>query len=96
VTLSPPHTRTPRLLSSAFRGLLLLLLASSQAHASLLRACDPSDTVLVCRLRSVLTLLTTAAGILGALLLFAVLAAVRAYRRKPRKLSPDDINSESR
>ena len=66
------------------------------AHATLLRACRPTDTPLVCKLQSFLTLLDAAAIILAALLIVAVLAAVRAYRRKGRKLSPDDITPDAK
>ena len=69
---------------------------SLPAHATLLRACRPTDTPLVCRLQSFLTLLDAAAIILAALLIVAILAAVRAYRRKGRKLSPDDITPDAK
>jgi hypothetical protein len=63
--------------------------------AVLMDSCKPGDSALLCRLRSVLTMLYTAAGILAVLLLFAVLAAVRAYKRKGRKLTPDDITPDA-
>ncbi len=86
---------------SAARMLVAVVLgfatfAPQPVEAMLLRACRPTDSALVCRLQSVLTLLDAAAGILGALLLFAVFAAVRAYRRKPRKLAPEDIIPDAR
>jgi hypothetical protein len=72
------------------------LAVASPAHAAVLSAtCRPSDSDLACRLRSVLTILDTAAWILGSLLIIAVLAAVRAYRKKPRKITPDQITPDS-
>ena len=65
------------------------------AHAAF-RACRPTDKPLVCRLESILTFLYTAAAILGFLLAVAVFAAVRTYKRKGRKLSPDEITPDAR
>ena len=66
----------------------LLLLYAPSMQAAVLRACRPTDTPLVCRLQAVLNVLYAAAIILAALLIVAVLAAVRAYNRKPKKLTP--------
>lgn len=73
-----------------------LLAMARPAQAALLDTCRPTDSAFVCRLRSVLTLLQTAAGILALLLIVAVLAAVRAYRRKPRIIAPEDITSDAK
>lgn len=92
-------TGTPHIAPQRLRAALssaLLLLFSPHAHAALLRGCEPSDSALLCRMRSVLTLLNAAAVLLGLVLLVAILAAVRAYRRKPRKLTLDDINTDTR
>ena len=65
-------------------------------QAAVLRACRPSDSPLVCHLESVLTFLYAAAALLATLLIVAVVAAVGAYRRKSKKLSPDEIISDAR
>ena len=68
-----------------------LLLGVRPGHAALLETCRVSDSELTCKLRSILAMLDTAAWILGLLLFVAVVAAVFAYRRKPRKLRPEEI-----
>ncbi len=65
-------------------------------QGALIRACRPTDTPLVCQLQSLLTFLDAAAIFLGLLLIIAVLAAVRAYKRKPKKLTPDEITPDAR
>lgn len=75
--------------------LSLLFLHPLPIQAALLRACRPSDSPLVCRLESILTFLYAFAAFLGLLLVVAVLAAVRAYRRKSKKLSPDEITPDA-
>ncbi len=74
---------------------VLLVSAALPAHA-MAEACQPSDSAFLCRMRSVLTFLDTAAVLLGMLLVLAISAAVWAYRRKPRKLTPDDISSDTK
>lgn len=64
-------------------GLLALCLSTAPAFAAG-ADCRPTDTPFLCHMRSLLSLLDVMAIILGALLLFAVLAAVAAYRRKSR------------
>ena len=91
--MSPPSLiwRWKRL-SPAVTALLFSL--ATPLHAAF-RACRPTDKPLVCRLESILTFLYTAAGILGFLLMVAVFAAVRTYKRKARKLSPDEITPDA-
>ena len=52
----------------------------------LLEVCRSTDSPLVCRLKSILTMLYTAAGILALLLLIAIATAIIIYRRNSRKL----------
>ena len=74
----------------------LFFLANTRAHATIfLPACGPKDSALVCRLKSVLMLLDTAAALLAVLLTLALLAAFGAYRRKSRKLSPEEITHDA-
>lgn len=72
----------------------LVFLFSTPCHAAL-RACRPTDKPLLCRLDSILTFLYAAAAILGLLLCAAVLAAVRTYKRKARKITPDEITPDA-
>lgn len=92
------HPFQRQLGSRPFRGLFALgcLNVSPAAHAALEATCLPSDSALVCHLRSVLGLLEMLAMVLGALLLLTVLLTIRAFRRKRRKLKPDDLTSEAR
>ncbi len=81
----------------AIPSCVVVFLASVATPANAMAAaCQPTDSVFLCRLRSVLTFLDTAAVLLGILLILAVLAAVWAYRRKPRKLTPDDITPDTK
>ena len=61
----------------------------------LLEGCGPADSPLVCRLKSILTMLYTAAGILALLLIIAVVAAILVYRRNSRKLKIKDITPDA-
>jgi hypothetical protein len=89
-----PHHRRAR---GRWAGALPLLLALPvRAQAVLLESCQPGDSDLVCRLRSVLTLLEVAAAILCLVLVVAIVAAVRAYRRKPRKVGPEDLTTDAK
>ena len=93
-SLCPALSR--RLLLPPGRFALLVLSGNASAHAAvLLRVCRPADFSLVCRLQGLLALLEIAAPILAVLLALAVFAAVRAYRRKPRKLTPEDITPDA-
>lgn len=76
-------------------GCSLFFVATSTAHAATLTTCQAGDSAFLCHLRSFLTLLDTAAWGLGSLLVIAIVLAVRAYRRKGRKLSPEDITSDA-
>lgn len=87
-----PITPVPRWLLPVAGAFLL----TPSMHASLLGPCQPGDSEFLCQLRSVLTLLDVAAILLGLLLLIAVFAAIRAYRRKPRKIAPEDISPDAR
>ena len=73
-----------------------LILKATPAHASmLLEVCRSTDSPLVCRLKSVLTMLYTAAGILALLLAIAIAAAIIIYRRTSRKLKIKDITTDA-
>lgn len=74
---------------------LFACIACLPAKAAALTTCRPDDSVLVCNLRSVLTFLNSAAILLGVLLLLAIVLAIRACRRKPRKISPNDITTDA-
>ncbi len=84
-------TRPARLSTFGACTATLLCLVSTPAYAVLLSPCRASDSQLACRLRSVLDVLEVMAWILGLLLLVAALSAVRAFRRKQKKLRPEDI-----
>ncbi len=75
---------------------LVLSFAAPVVHAAVLPSCRPSDSDLVCRLRSVLSTLETVAWILGVLLGMAVLTAVRVHKRKADRLSRDEFERNSR
>ena len=64
------------------------------AYAAILQTCRTGDSPLACQLRSVLGVLDTAAWILGLLLVVAVATAVVAYRRKPRKLTREEVSAD--
>ena len=82
-------------LARSLTAIAALLFGSPQGNAALLRACRPTDSPLLCRLESLLTLLYAAAAVMGLLLIVAVLAAVRAYRRKGRKITPDEVTPDA-
>ena len=75
---------------------LVFFLGAPTLHAAVLTGCRPSDSDLVCRLRSVLTLLDTVAWVLGVLLAAAVLTAIRAHKRKADRLSRDEFKRDRR
>ena len=85
-----PHaaTRVPLLFAT------LLLLSATPCQAAL-RTCRPTDKPLLCRLDSILTFLYASAALLGLLLVAAVFAAVRTYKRKARKITPDEITPDA-
>ena len=86
----------PRRRMSPIPGLCLIAACTARpAEALVLQNCRPTDSALVCRLESILTLLYAAAAILALLLTLAIVFAIRAYRRKSPKLTPDDINSDA-
>ena len=71
---------------------LCVALQTTPAHAlTVVEGCRSSDSLLVCRLKSILTMLYTAAGILALLLAIAIVAAIVVYRRNSRRLKSKDI-----
>ena len=75
---------------------LVIALQPTPAHAlSLVEVCRSTDSLLVCRLKSVLAMLYTAAGILALLLFIAIAAAIIIYRRNSRKLKTKDITLDA-
>ena len=94
--LSPSFPVRPLFASRFARLCLAVVMQTTPAHAfTLLEGCRSSDSLLVCRLKSVLTMLYTAAGILALLLAIAVVAAIVVYRRNSRKLKIKDITPDA-
>ena len=83
--------------ATPFRLLCLLtMLQAAPVHAlTITEGCRPGDSLLLCRLQSVLTLLYTAAGILALLLVIAVVAAFLVYRRNAHKHIVKDVTSDA-
>ena len=90
---SSPH---PGAWTRGLWALSIILLFLATPCRAAWRSCRPTDSPLLCRLDSLLTFLYAAAALLGLLLFLAVLAAVRTYKRKARKITPDEITPDAK
>lgn len=70
-------------------------LATPSAQASALVSCQQGDSGFVCHMRSVLVFLDATAWVLSLLLVSVLVAVVRIFRRKGRKLSREEVTPDA-